>query len=43
MERAAPETVGSERVLVGRLLRVAELNALLSASVNARNTNNKAA
>jgi hypothetical protein len=35
MERTAPENVGLERILAGRLLRVGALAALLSASVNA--------
>ncbi len=34
MERTAPEAIGSERVLFGRLLRVAALAALLSAGSN---------
>ncbi len=35
MERTAPGTLGSERVFVGRILRVGALAAVLSASVNA--------
>ena len=35
MERTAPKTLGLERILAGRLLRVGALAALLSASVNA--------
>jgi hypothetical protein len=35
MERTAPKALGSERVLVGRLLRVGALAAFLSASANA--------
>ena len=35
MEHTAPETLGSERVFVGRLLRVGALAALLSAGANA--------
>ena len=35
MERTAPETLGSERVPVGRLLRVGALAALLAANANA--------
>ncbi len=35
MEHTAPETLGPERVLVGRLLRVGALAAPLSASANA--------
>ena len=35
MERTARKTLGSERALVGRLLRVAALAAFISASANA--------
>ena len=35
MERTAPKTLGSERVLVGRLLRAGVLSAIISAIANA--------